>query len=413
MSGLGVYVQIPFCASKCTFCNFSSKVAPASIFDDYLRALASEIANLTTVYSKAGIPARILELAVDSVYIGGGTPSLLGIDRLRSLISKLRARFRFGDSPEFTLEVTPGSADEGFLSAARELGINRLSVGAQSFEDRELRAVGRLHNAEDTRATIRHARNAGFDNISLDLIAGLPHQTKSSWPASLDAAISLRLEHLSIYLFEIDEKSRLGREVLAEGARYSAAAVPDDDFMADAYELARRILRGEGYVQYEISNFALPGRKSQHNQKYWRLQPYVGLGAGAHSFDGERRWANESLVEKYQARIEHSDPPICDARELRPEEQLEEFFFLGLRQSEGVELRDARQRWGETGLERWEPELRRLESEGWIERNSDRVALRESSYLTSNEIFQRFIALDAQLRNRRQLSEVFDERSPG
>jgi len=392
MGSLGIYVQIPFCASKCSFCNFSSKVAPGSAFDPYCDTILLEIANLPSIYKNAGIPAAICGLYVDSIYLGGGTPSLLGAERVRRVVSALCDRFHFGDSIEFTIEVTPGSADQDSLAAGRELGINRLSIGAQSFADRELRAVGRLHTSAETSELVKSARREGFTNISLDLIAGLPLQTESSWRATVTAAIDLQPEHISVYLFEIDEKSRLGGEVLRAGSRYHAATVPDDDFMADAYELAQRMLREAGYIHYEISNFALPGRESRHNQKYWRLEPYLGFGAGAHSFDGARRWANESSVETYQAKIARGETPIAEVLRLSSEEQLEEFFFLGLRQKEGVHLAQAQRRWGASEVSRWEPKLAALEHDGWIERRSGRVALRESAYLLSNEVFQEFVA---------------------
>jgi oxygen-independent coproporphyrinogen-3 oxidase len=389
---LGIYIQVPFCASKCTFCNFSSKVAHPSAFDVYCEALGLEIASLRSIYSNAGIPPAVCALSVDSVYFGGGTPSLFGADRLSVLVEALRRGFHFGESCEFTIEVTPGSADECLLAALRDLGINRLSVGAQSFDDRELRAVGRLHTSSETVELVRAARRAGMTNISLDLIAGLPYQTETSWRASVGAALELEPEHISVYLFEIDEKSRLGGEVLGEGARYHAPAVPDDDFMANSYEWARELLASAGYVQYEISNFALPGRESLHNRKYWRLEPYVGLGAGAHSFDGVRRWANATSVEVYQDKISQDESPIAEERELTADEQLEEFFFLGLRQNDGVHLESARLRWGESEVGRWEPKLEALARDGWIERTSGRIALRPDAYLISNEIFQEFVS---------------------
>ena len=401
MQTLGIYVQVPFCSSKCSFCNFSSQVAPATVFDSYCRALAQEIARLPETYNSAGIGtseresgrvAALFDLPVDTVYFGGGTPSLLGAARIQSLVKALRRRFHLADSVEFTLELTPGSADEDELSRLRTLGINRLSIGAQSFDDQELRAVGRLHSAADTAALVDYARQAGFTNVSLDLIAGLPHQTESSWLRSLSAAAELRPKHVSVYLFEVDEKSRLGAEVLRHGTRYHAATVPDDEFMAEAYETARRFLAKQGYVQYEISNFALPGFESRHNRKYWRLEPYVGLGAGAHSFDGVHRWANETAPEAYQARLASGQSALADVRVLSAEEQLEEFFFLGLRERAGVDLEMAGDRWGREWLSRWEPTIASLARAGWIERVGERIHLPERAYLVSNEIFQEFLA---------------------
>lgn len=391
MDSLGIYIQVPFCASKCSFCNFSSRVAGLGAFDGYGRAVEQEIANLPRLYDRVKIGCPILELPVDTIYVGGGTPSLLGQERLCQMVSALWRRFRAGASLEFTLEVTPRSADDGFLKGARALGVNRLSIGAQSFADRELSVVGRLHSGADTRDLVRRARRAGITNINLDLIAGLPYQTETSWQHSLRGAVRLRPDHISVYLFEIDEKSRLGGEILRQGSRYHALAVPGDDFMAEAYEWARAFLGREGYHQYEISNFALPAYESRHNQKYWELRPYVGLGAGAHSFDGSIRWENETVPEVYREKLARGESPIAEVRSLSSEEQLEEFFFLGLRRREGVDLALASHRWGRHQVSRWEARITELAREGWLERRADHVRLPERAYLVSNEIFQEFL----------------------
>ncbi len=391
MRTLGLYVQVPFCASKCSFCNFSSLVQPSSSFDAYCRALREDIARLPESYDAHGIGQGLFGVEVDTVYMGGGTPSLLGAERLEALFDALAQRFHFKPTLEFTLEVTPGSADECFLASARKLGINRLSIGAQSFNDRELRAVGRPHSAADTCALVDEARRAGFANISLDLIAGLPYQTEASWRESVRCAVALCPEHISVYLFEIDEKSRLGREALAGGSRYHAAAVPGDDFMADAYERTREFLANTGYDHYEISNFALPGYESRHNQKYWRLEPYVGIGAGAHSLDGEHRWANEAGIEAYQEVLALGGSPIVEVQRLSPEEQCEEFFFLGLRERKGVDLNFARGRWGLEEVSRYEARIAAMARDGWLQRTDGRVCLAAPALLVSNEIFQNFL----------------------
>ncbi len=386
---LGVYIQVPFCASKCSFCNFGSRVERSSAFDAYCHALIQEIDRLPRFYEPA--ETGVLGLPVDTLYVGGGTPSLLGTERLQGILRALEGRLRIGSSLEFTLEVTPGSADGHFLERARALGVNRLSIGAQSFDDRELSVIGRLHCADDTRDLVQRARGAGYENVSLDLIAGLPYQTKESWRRSLDRAVGLRPDHVSVYLFEIDEKSRLGREVLRHGDRYHAAAVPDEEFMAEAYETARAFLASAGYAQYEISNFAVPGRESRHNRKYWRLEPYVGLGAGAHSFDGACRWANETSVEAYEAKLGRSESPIVEFRALTDSEQIEEFFFLGLRERRGVDLALARQRWGEHRVAIPAARVSTLVREGWLEQSADQVRLSGYALLVSNEIFQQFL----------------------
>ncbi len=389
---LGLYIQFPFCASKCTFCNFSSRVAPRDIYDRYRALVEMELRSLPEHLARRGIDEALLSLEVDSIYLGGGTPSLLGAQNVRPLARSLLQTFKFAPSVEFTIEITPGSADERLLEELAALGVNRLSIGAQSFSNRELRSVGRLHSAEETGEQVKRARRAGIPQVSLDLIAGLPHQSEDSWRASLDHALEIAPEHLSIYLFEADEKSRLGREVLKGGDRYHAAEVPGDEFMAAAYEEARSRLAGAGYNQYEISNFARPGFESRHNLKYWGLEPYLGLGAGAHSFDGARRWENIEDVEQYEEKFAHGESPITAIREQTEAEQIEEFFFLGLRRSAGVDLREARERWGERSVAAWQSKIDELIREGWLCATGDRVRLDEKSLLVSNEIFQEFVA---------------------
>jgi oxygen-independent coproporphyrinogen-3 oxidase len=391
MQSLAIYVQVPFCASKCSFCNFSSRVESGSIFDRYSDAVEQEIGGLPAGCEVYGLAEEVLTLPVDTVYFGGGTPPLLGVERLKRIVGALHRRFGIQAACEFTIEVTPGSADMQFLAQAMSMGMNRLSIGAQTFEDQELRAVGRLHSAADTRELVRHARSVGFENVSIDLVAGLPHQTAESWRRNLEAVLRLEPQHISLYLFEIDEKSRLGREVRQSGTRYHAPAVPGEEFMADAYEVGREVLGREGYIQYEISNFALPGYESRHNLKYWQLAPYVGLGAGAHSFDGTNRWANEDDAKLYIDRLAGMRSPIAGARKLSPEEQLEEFFFLGLRQVEGVSLELARKQWGKDLVSRWQGRIETLIQDGLLTTTGDNIRLAERAYLVSNEIFQEFV----------------------
>jgi len=406
---VGIYVQIPFCASKCSFCNFSSAVARDTVFDGYCNAIGQEIEWLSRPValsaavkfnqpdgslvpcSLSPVPYTLFPVPCDTLYLGGGTPSILGGQRLQGLFENLRRRFQFTTLPEITIEITPGSADRNLLECLRRLGFNRLSLGAQSFDDGELRSVGRLHSASETIQQVLLARAAGFDNISLDLIGGLPRQTQESWQRSLRSALELEPEHVSVYLFEVDEKSRLGREVIEHGRRYHADAVPDDDFMAWAYETACETLREAGYTQYEISNFARPGYESRHNLKYWELKPYLGLGAGSHSFDGTHRWSNEVSPDVYASKLGRGESPIAETRTLCVNEQLEEFFFLGLRQRRGVDLGDAAKRWGEVPISRWGDKIARLEHEGWIERHDQHIHIPERAYLVSNEIFQHFL----------------------
>jgi len=391
MQTLGVYIQVPFCSAKCTFCNFRTWVARPGQVDRYGHALRREIANLPGFYRAGGISAQLLDLPVDTVYIGGGNPSLLELKALAATLRLLWNNFSRSAQLEFTVEITPNAVDEAVLEALRGLGVSRLSIGAQSFNDRELRAVGRLHSAETTRQWVLTARAAGFANISLDLVAGLPYQTAESWQENLAEVERLRPEHLSIYLLEIDAKSRLGREVLEGGKRYHAKALPDEDFQVETYATAKDRLARLGYQQYEISNFALPGHASRHNQKYWRLDPYLGLGAGAHSYNGSQRWANEAEPEAYGTRLNSGEGPVAEIRALTPEQQLEEFFFLGLRQRRGVNLYDARARWGEDLVARWQERVDRLSQQGWLEQSDGWLRLADHALLVSNEIFQQFL----------------------
>ncbi len=384
----GLYIQIPFCVSKCSFCNFSSRVAPASAYDRYLQSLATEVRLLPQFIESPDF----LSLPVDTLYAGGGTPSLLGPDRLRRLFDQLERRFGFSEGLEATVEITPGSAGESLLNCLIELGVNRLSIGAQSFNDRELSSVGRLHSASDIRLQVERARSAGFENISLDLLAGLPFQSVATWQKTVEEAIMLAPEHVSVYLFEVDEGSRLGSEIVRGGRSYRAGAVPDDDFMADAYEAARRELAGSGYIQYEISNFARPGFESAHNCKYWQMKPYLGLGAGAHSFDGVRRWSNRVDVGAYQNSLEHAEPPVAESHLLSATERAEEFFFLGLRQLQGVRLQDAQRALSGVSLRFWEDKLRQLSEEGWLLEREGSYRLSENALVVSNEIFEQFLA---------------------
>jgi oxygen-independent coproporphyrinogen-3 oxidase len=415
MKTLGIYVQIPFCASKCTFCNFSSKVAHRTDLEAYLANLEAEIGLLARSgrmpssddgwhpsLEVLDLPVdslddgwhpslEVLDLPVDSLYLGGGTPTLAGREGLGMIFSALRREFRFTEAPEATLEMTPGSADASLLAACRDLGVNRLSIGAQSFDDHELASVGRLHSGVEVEEQVHRARAAGFENISLDLIAGLPHQTRTSWMASLTQAIELEPDHVSVYLFEVDEKSRLGNELLSHGDRYHAGAVPDDEFMAAAYKQSQELLESAGLVQYEISNFARPGFESRHNRRYWRLEPYLGLGAGAHSFDGHVRWSNAISRDDYAARVASGDLPIAEWHALTEVERIEEFFFLGLRQCGGVDLDAATRRWGCAALEPWQSPIDSLLREGLLEQTRGNLRLAPEAYLLSNDVFQQFL----------------------
>jgi oxygen-independent coproporphyrinogen-3 oxidase len=385
MANLGVYIQVPFCQTKCTYCNFHTGVVSPGRFAPYAQAVSREIADYRTLLTSAGAHSADVLLAtspaVDTVYLGGGTPSLLEPQLLASMLDALRRSFSCNWN-EVTLEADPETIDAEKAAAWAAMGFNRISLGAQSFVGEELKAAGRMHRHEDIYRAVTVLRAAGIHNISLDLIAGLPKQTDASWRQSLDEAIALSPEHISIYLMEIDEASRLGLEVLQSGARYSARELPSEDAMTVFYELAQSELKTAGYRQYEISNWAKPGFASCHNQKYWRREPYFGFGAGAHSFSGSQRWANRHDAAAYVAAIGAGKGAIETLDDVTPPMACEEEFFLGLRQSEGINLRCIERQYGVSFAEK----SAQLAAAGMVEMQGDILRLPAEKFSVSNEI---------------------------
>ena len=283
---LGIYISIPFCRTKCSFCNFASGVFSRELFDRYVKQVCADIEAAERIARELGCD---LERGVDSIYLGGGTPSVLAPDQLERLFQTVRGTFDVESTAEITVECAPGTITDELLEALLQCGVNRVSLGVQSFVDKECSSVGRLHTRVITMADIARLRACGIVNISLDLIAGLPHQTEKSWDVSLAETLATGVPHVSVYMLEVDEDSRLGTELLAGGSRYHAHFVPDDDRTADLYLAACERLEKGGVRQYEISNFARPVthgiglRHSRHNLKYWTRQPYLGFGVDAHS----------------------------------------------------------------------------------------------------------------------------------
>jgi oxygen-independent coproporphyrinogen-3 oxidase len=376
---LGIYIQVPFCQTKCTYCNFHTGVVSPDRFEPYVEAVCREIGE--TVGPNAS--------DVASVYFGGGTPSLLKPAGLGKIIESLRSRYRF-NSAEITLEADPETISSEKATAWLSAGFNRISLGAQSFSDLELRAAGRMHRRADIFQAADILRSAGFDNFSLDLIAGLALQSHNSWENSVTELLRVRPEHISIYMLEIDEGSRLGRESLAGGIRYSAVKIPADDAIAGFYESACVRLATAGYEHYEISNWALPGRRSRHNLKYWRREPYLGFGAGAHSFDGTTRWANVHDSARYVSCVEQGISPREQIERVTPEHALEEEFFLGLRQLEGIDLAQIESAYGESQRDRvadLRGRITGLRSQGFVELEGSRLRLAPDRLTVSNEVF--------------------------
>jgi len=356
----GVYISYPFCNQKCSFCNFASGVFSAETRERYHRTLREEIR------------VHAWDWAPETVYFGGGTPSLMPVEFLRELMNAVPQERLM----EATLECAPGTITQENAVAWKMAGIDRVSLGVQSFVTAELRQTGRRHTAETVCRDIELLRNAGIANLNLDLIAGLPAQTADSFAESLDWIGRLQPPHVSVYLFEVDEDSRLGREVLLGGVRYGASCVPSDDLMAELYEMAVQRLAAAGIERYEISNFARAGFESRHNLKYWLLEPYVGFGLDAHSFDGSRRWSNPDTFEGYFA--------PSRLREVLASDPSEEHFFVGLRLLRGIE--PTPEEWARFAS----PISKHLRS-GMLQCSGERLRLSDRGILLSNEVFQEFI----------------------
>jgi oxygen-independent coproporphyrinogen-3 oxidase len=361
----GVYISWPFCAQKCTYCNFASGVFPRELEAEYLNALCAEIRAAAWTWRP------------DTVYLGGGTPSSMEPRELERFLQLIPG------SPwlEATIEAAPGSLARERIQAWRSLGINRVSLGVQSFVEDELRRTGRKHTAEGVEGDVELLRSCGIEEINIDLIAGLPAQTRASWSESLRWVERLAPPHVSVYMFEIDEDSRLGHEMLLGGVRYGAGLTPDEDTTVAFYEEAVERLGAAGLRRYEISNFARPGRESRHNLKYWRLEPYLGFGADAHSLDGGFRWQNSESATGYVGRWKLGEAARVERTLSVPHE---ERFFVGLRLMEGIEPSPAER------LRHAEP-IARLVEAGLLEDAGHRLKLTPRGVLISNEVFQEFI----------------------
>ena len=337
------------------------------------------------LYLAAGIelaPAIAENATADTIYIGGGTPSLLDPEHLQNILDTIRDSFRCGLG-EVTLEADPETIDAQKAIAWMQAGINRVSFGVQSFSDAELTASGRMHRRADIYRAVPILREVGIANIGFDLIAGLPLQTPESWRESVDRLVELAPEHVSVYILEVDEKSRLGIELLKGGKRYNAGAVPSEDQMAEFYELAQSSFSAAGYHHYEISNWAKPGFESRHNLKYWRREAYLGFGAGAHSFSGVQRWANAHDAASYVNAMQNGVLPVEQLERLTPEAALEEELFLGLRQLDGIDVSRIERDYAVKLASRFDP----LASSGLVEWNGPVVRLASSRLSVSNEVF--------------------------
>jgi oxygen-independent coproporphyrinogen-3 oxidase len=397
---LGLYLSIPFCRSKCTYCNFASGVYPASEHARYVARLIEDLALTGEWAERMGLE---LPRAVDTIYLGGGTPSLLEPALIERFFGALRAEFDIQSEAEITIECAPGQIADATIEAFQAVGVNRVSLGVQSFIDREAQVSGRLHSRAVVEQDLRRLRAAGIANLNVDLIAGLAGQTLASWEESLTVLVDSGVPHASVYMLEVDEDSRLGREMLSGGARYYAELVPSDDAIAQMYTRAIERLHEAGLLQYEISNFCRPGFTSRHNLRYWRRRPYLGLGLDASSMLREAPGAKDQSEPGYVLRSTTTSdlneylagPEPAETAWLSPARQHEEAWFLGLRLNQGVEFFALEREFGTAMGSRAMDVVGRLVEDGLLESDDKTVHLTAHGQMLSNDVFQEFLGLDA------------------
>jgi len=384
---LGLYISVPFCRTKCSYCNFASDVFSKAVFQRYVDRVCADVEGAALTAEAMG---GRFERETDSIYLGGGTPTVLNGAQLERLFASIRQGFNVLPGAEITVESAPGTLTEPVIETLQRCGVNRVSLGVQSFVDQEAASVGRLHKRSTVLEDMARLRSTGMTNINIDLIAGLPHQTRESWDFSLQETIASGAPHVSVYMLEVDEDSRLGRELIAGGTRYHAHFVPDEEVTADLYEMACEKLSGAGIKQYEISNFAREACESRHNLKYWTRQPYFGFGVDAHSMlhgaDGKAvRFSTPDSLEEYEA-----GAPLkrnC----VDGQAAMEETFFLGLRLNRGVDLQAVSAEFGEHVVAQVTETIADLASAGLVERQGSVIRLTSRGRLLSNEVFERFL----------------------
>jgi putative oxygen-independent coproporphyrinogen III oxidase len=373
-----LFVYVPFCKTICTYCDFNVYAHFGRLFDAYVDAISMEIELAARLLPS---PRRAKSLA-----FGGGTPSILPARLLESIFQTIYSHFDLQPGAEVTFEANPGTIDLGKLRRLRELGVNRLSLGVQTFDDARLKAFNRNHNATSSREGFESARKAGFDNINLDLIFGLPDQTLKMWSMTLDSALSWQPDHLSLYGLQVEEGTALARQI-ARG-RVSA---PDPDLAADMYCLADEKLYAAGFQHYEISNYARPERRSRHNLTYWLNEPYLGFGSGAHSYFKGARYSNLLEPEQYIANIQAGDPVVAHREEISTEVDMADTIMLGLRLQEGIAFEDFRRRFHKDVRDRHSATIMQMQEWGLMEVDAERMRLTRRGRLLSNQVLWRFL----------------------
>jgi oxygen-independent coproporphyrinogen-3 oxidase len=381
MSEAGVYLHIPFCRSRCSYCDFATAVyKDSNAVERYVAAIIKEIDKFEFIDYNCPPSSSFLAKKVVTIYFGGGTPSLLNARQVEKILDSIDKKFSVQNDSEVTLEMNPATVTLETLREYKRLGVTRASFGAQTFDDTELRRLGRKHTARDVREAIELLRAADFTNVSFDLIAGLPRQSLQDWEQNLDHALELNPEHLSLYILEIHEATPL-----AEQIRSGRQPLPDEDLAAAMYELIIEKTAAKNYQQYEISNFSLPGFESRHNSKYWTLNQIFGFGCSAHSFDGKnRRYSNERDTSRYVRLIEEGNSAVVEETQT---DTKSEYIFLGLRLTEGINLEKYQNLFNIDLREEYKKDLKRLEEFELIDLSENRLRLTPKGMLYSNEFF--------------------------
>ena len=374
---LGLYIHIPFCVKKCAYCDFLSWSGDKDQKEEYVRDLEQEIRSYKTFAA---------DYQVSTVYFGGGTPSILETGQIERIMGALRQTFRIEKKAEITLEMNPGTARKEKLKAYRQLGINRLSIGIQSVKNENLKLLGRIHTYEDFLESYHMAREAGFDNISGDLISSLPGQTLEEWKEELEILIRTPLEHLSVYQLIIEE----GTEFYERYGEHEEL-LPDEETSREIYLWTGEYLENQGFRQYEISNYARAGKESRHNLRYWERKDYLGLGLGAASMIRNMRMSNTRDWEKYRTGCRDPRKIREEVEFLEEPRQIEEFMFLGLRKTRGVSRKEFRRTFGKDLDLIYEKTLKKYLENGMLQESGDRIFLSEEGILLSNQIFADFL----------------------
>ena len=378
----GIYIHIPFCIAKCGYCDFYSVPIGRSMDwqEQYLRGLVAEMEQRASFYDGQ----RII-----TIYIGGGTPSLLTSEQIDRLLNKLAATFTLSSDIEITIEANPATVNEKYLQECRQAGVNRLSLGVQSFIDRELCLLGRLHSTQDSKEAIRAARAAGFTNLNLDLIYGIPGQTTDDWTANLCQAMVADTEHLSLYLLQLEPHTPMGRWV-DEGKLFML----EEEQEYQLYQISREFLSHHGYQQYEISNFARPGKECRHNLHYWHSAEYIGLGAGAVSFINRIRQQNAQL-DSYLQTSDDYQPNFWQGEILESMSERQRWIdavVMGLRTTQGINMDDFKRRFGVDLHQEYAQVINELMAGGFIIIKDGYLRLAPSAYFISNQVLCRFMA---------------------